>query len=164
MTEKNPNSDKYPSKSQRKRDRGELLALAAKLTELNKEHINKIDDSSVKESVEATRKIHKGSARKRQLQYTAKLLSKVDTAQVRQLIDTIDASTSVYVEKFHSLENWRESLIQKDTTVLEEILLKHPNCDRQMLRQLVRNAIKERENDTQGPHFRKLFQFLKQLS
>ena len=155
--------DAHPSKSQRKRDMDELRKLANRLAELNQEQINQINDVVIKESVEATRKITKGNARKRQIQYTAKLLSKIDTTDIRQLVDTLDASSALYVQKFHSLESWRERLIQSDDTVLNEIFLEHPDCDRQQLRQLTRTAIKERAIDDQGLHFRKLFQFLKQL-
>ncbi|SVC43303.1 uncharacterized protein METZ01_LOCUS296157 [marine metagenome] len=143
---------------------GELRKLATRLAELNQEQINQINDAVIKESVEATRKITKGNARKRQIQYTAKLLSKIDTTDIRQLVDTLDASSALYVQKFHSLESWRERLIQSDDAVLNEIFLEHPDCDRQQLRQLTRTAIKERASDGKGAHFRKLFQFLKQLS
>ena len=155
--------DAHPSKSQRKRDMGELRKLATKLAELNQEQINQINDAVIKESVKATRKITKGNARKRQIQYTAKLLSKIDITDIRQLVDTLEAGSTFYTQKFHRLEIWRERLIQSDDTVLKEIFLEYPDCDRQQLRQLARTAIKERASDGQGAHFRKLFQFLKQL-
>ena len=164
MSDEHTIEDRNSSKSQRKKDRNELRALANRLTELNQEQIKKIPDSSIKDSVEATQKINKGSARKRQIQYTAKLLSKIDTTQIRKLVDTIDASTLIYVQKFHTLEKWRERLVSGDEKAFSEVLLKHPNCDRQILRQLVRNAIKERASNKQGLHFRKLFQFLKRLT
>ena len=164
MTDEQPNENKYSSKSQRKRERGELRELADRLTELGQEQIDKISDSAIKESVETTRKIKKGSAHKRQIQYTAKLLSKTDPSDIRQLIDTIDARTSVHAQRFQALEKWRDGLLRGNKKVLSEILLKHPDCDRQLLRKLTRNAIKEQATNIAGPHFRKLFQFLKRLS
>ena len=73
MSDEHTIEGKNSSKSQRKKDRNELRALANRLTELSQEQIKKIPDSSIKDSVEATQKINKGSARKRQIQYTAKL-------------------------------------------------------------------------------------------
>ncbi len=164
MTDDDDIEDERPSKSQRKRDMGELRKLATRLAELNLEQINQIDDPVIRESVHATRRITKGNARKRQIQYTAKLLSKVDTTDIQNLVDTLDASSAIYVQKFHRLESWRERLLRDDTSVLSEILVEHPTCDRQQLRQLTRAAIREQAGDHQGPYFRKLFQFLKQLS
>ena len=164
MTDEQPVSDVTLSKSQRKREMGELRELATRLAELNQDQIDQINDTVIRESVEATLKITKGNARKRQIQYTAKLLSKIDNTQIRQLIDTLDSSSAVYVQKFHRLENWRERLIDGDESVWNHIFLNHPDCDRQLLRQLTRNAVKELSINDKGPHFKKLFQFLKQLS
>ena len=164
MTDEQPEDNKYSSKSQRKRERGELRELANRLSALGQEQIDKISDAAIKESVETTRKIKKGSAHKRQIQYTTKLLSKTDSSNIRQLIDTVDARTSVHAQRFQGLEKWRDELMRGNKKVLGEILLKHPDCDRQLLRRLTRNAIKEQTSNTAGPHFRKLFQFLKRLS
>lgn len=152
-----------PSKSQRKRDMEALRDLATRLTQLNTDDIGKIEDDAVRESVIAAKKITKGNARKRQIQYTAKLLTRTDIEPIQEIVDVLDASSTKHIQVFHQFESWRERLIEGDEDVMAEIFNLHPQTDRPKLRALVRNAINERERADQQTHFRRLFQFLKSL-
>ena len=156
-------SDEKPSKSQKKRDMQALRELAGKLLELGADDVAKIPDQHIQESVTAGKKITKGNARKRQLQYIAKLLSKTDIEPIAAIIDVLDASTTHHLQVFHRFESWRERLIDGEPTVMSEIFDAHPQTDRPKLRSLVRNAVAEKERGEQGTHFRALFQFLKTL-
>ena len=78
-----------PSKSQRKRDMQALKDLAQKLVELSAEQLEAIEDPRVRESILAAKKITKGNARKRQLQYAAKLMSKIDATPIQLIIDEL---------------------------------------------------------------------------
>ena len=153
-----------PSKSQKKRDMDGLKELGDRLTELSPGHLAKVKNDQVREAVEIARKITKGNARKRQIQYIAKLLSRIDVDPIKNIIETLDASSAAYIQKFHQLESWREKLVNGDSETLSEVLDKSPNADRQRLRHLVRKARDERETGQQTTHFRRLFQFLKALS
>jgi ribosome-associated protein len=157
-------SNIQPSKSQKKRDMDGLKELGDRLTELSPHHLAKVENDQVREAVEAARKITKGNARKRQIQYIAKLLSRIDVDPIKNIIETLDASSAAYIQKFHQLESWREKLVNGDSETLSEVLDKSPNADRQQLRHLVRKARDERETGQQTTHFRRLFQFLKALS
>ena len=97
----NTDSNIQPSKSQKKRDMDGLKELGDRLTELSPDHLAKIDNDQVREAVEAARKITKGNARKRQIQYIAKLLSRIDVDPIRNIIETLDASSAAYIQKFH---------------------------------------------------------------
>ncbi len=154
-----------PSKSQRKREMDALKLLSARLTDLSTDQLSKIDNQTIRDAVTAAKTITKGNARKRQVQYIAKLLSRVNVEPMQAIIDTLDASSATYVQKFHKLETWRERLIDGDDTILNEIFSTHPSCDRQQLRQLTRKAIAERtRGDDNHIQYRKLFQFLKNLN
>ena len=157
-------SNIQPSKSQKKRDMDGLKELGDRLTELSPGHLAKVKDDQVREAVEIAKKITKGNARKRQIQYIAKLLSRIDVDPIKNIIETLDASSAAYIQKFHQLESWREKLVNGDSETLSEVLDKSPNADRQRLRHLVRKARDERETGQQTNHFRRLFQFLKALS
>jgi len=163
MKETEDSFEEKPSKSQRKRDMDELKKLAGRLTELSAEHLERIGDDQVLEAVMAAKKITRGNARKRQLQFIAKLLSRIDIEPVREIVEALNASSAVYVEKFHQLESWRERLIEQDADVHDELFARFPDCDRQQLRQLTRSAINERQKGDQHIQYRKLFQFLKRL-
>ncbi len=159
--------DLGPSKSQLKRDAQALVDLGEKLLTIPEQQLPQIELPEVVEAVLAAKKIRKGNARKRQLQFIGKLLRKSDTSALMQVINRFDASTAQHATQFHQLEDWRERLINDDATVMSEITAQHPHLDRQHLRSLVRNAIRERQQiaDTDKPpiQFRKLFKYLKSL-
>lgn len=155
--------DDRPSKSQRKRDMEALRVLAEKLSRIPADHLARVENEQIKESVTAATKITKGNARKRQIQYVAKLLSRIDTTTIQQIVDELDASSAAHVQKFHQLESWRERLISGDDAAFGEIVGHYPDCDRQQLRTLTRQAMQEHEKGEQHVQFRKLFQFLKKL-
>ena len=155
--------DDRPSKSQRKRDMEALRVLAEKLSQISADHLARVEDEQIRESVTAATRITKGNARKRQIQYVAKLLSRIDTTPIQQIVDELDASSAAHVQKFHQLESWRERLINGDDAAFGEIVEQYPQCDRQHLRTLTRQAVQEHEQSEQHVQFRKLFQFLKKL-
>ena len=163
MTDEFDPQDEKPSKTQKKREMDALRSLANRLTELTSEQLGRIPDQQIRDAVTAAKKISKGNARKRQIQYTAKLMSKTDVSDIRTIVDELDASSSAYVQKFHQLETWRERLIHDDPEVHSDIFALHPDCDRQQLGHLTRSAKKESQAGLQGTQFRKLFQFLKSL-
>ena len=161
---KKTDSNIQPSKSQKKRDMDGLKELSHRLTELSPDHLAKVENDQVRGAVEAARKISKGNARKRQIQYIAKLLSRIDVDPIKNIIETLDASSAAYIQKFHQLESWREMLVDGDSEAMPEVLRTFPHTDRQRLRHLVRKARDERETGKQSTHFKRLFQFLKTLS
>lgn len=151
-----------PSKTQRKREMQELRDMGERLLTIPEDGLKQISSQALIDAVHTCKKIHKGSARKRQVTYIGKLLRSDLADEVRELIDRFDASSQAHVAKFHQLEVWREGLMNEDQRVLEEVFAAIPHIDRQQLRQLVRNAIAERKQDREPPvHFRKLFQYLK---
>ena len=162
--------DEEPSKSQRKRDMRALKDLAQRLSELSVEQLEAVRDNGIREALLAAKKITRGNARKRQLQYAARLMSKTDDAPIRAIVDKLDAGSAMHIQKFHQLEIWRELLIKGDPDVMGDILSRYPDTDRQHFRQLVRQAQQEAttkttaDNPGQKIHFRKLFQFLKSVT
>lgn len=158
--------DEYdgPSKSQLKRDAKALVALGEKLLVIPEDQLQQIGLPDVVDAITDAKKITKGNARKRQLQYVGKMLRHADLTELHQVIDRFDASSTEHVTKFHQLEDWRERLIEEDSQVVGDIMAVYPEVDIQQLRSLTRNAITERKADKQPPiHFRKLFQYLKSL-
>ena len=157
--------DRPPSKSQRKRDMEALRGLGRRLTTISDEMLSRISDPELIAAVRAAKKITKGSARKRQVQYIGKLLRSGPVDEVQDLIDRLDASSHAHATRFHQLEQWRERLITEDPDALDELIEAFPDVDRQHLRQLVRAAVSERAAGREPPvHYRKLFQYLRALS
>jgi ribosome-associated protein len=154
-----------PSKSQRKRDLADLRSLGEQLLSIPEDQLEKLENPTLIEALLECKKIRKGNARKRQIQYIGKLLRQGDADIARELIDRFDASSKSHLMQFHRLEQWRERLISDDADVTNEIADEYPDLDRQHLRQLVRNAASERTEERDPPiHYRKLFQYLKSLA
>ena len=170
MEDSNNLEPELPSKSQLKREMHELREIGEKLVDLTDDQLSPISNPDILEAIQVYRKITKGNARKRQLQYIAKLLSKTDTELVRNLVDRFDASSRSHARQFHQLESWREQLILGDYSAIDDIAQEFPALNRQQLKQLTRKAAQEREKheseDNPGSpiHFRRLFQYLKSLS
>ena len=162
--------DELPSKSQLKRDMQDLREIGEKLVQFTDDQLAPISDPELIKAIQEYRRINKGNARKRQLQYIAKIMSKIDNEEIRNLVDRYDAGSRVHARQFHQLETWREQLIQGNFSAMDDIAVEFPDLDRQHLKQLTRKAIQERskhEND-ESPgapvHFRRLFKYLKTLS
>jgi len=163
--EENEPEDPRPSKSQRKRDIKAITELGARLLLIPDEQLSQLPYPEIVAAVIDCKKINKGNARKRQIQYIGKQLRQVELQQVYELVDRFDASTRVHATHFQELEDWRNRLLQGDRAVLGDIFAQLPDIDRQHLRQLVRLAVDEQRKKTEPPvNFRKLFQYLKSES
>ena len=66
-------------------------------------------------------------------------------------------------QAFHHLERWRDRLIEEGDAALGDALAEWPGLDRQQLRQLVREARRERDQSKPRGAGRKLFRYLRSL-
>ena len=105
----------------------------------------------------------KRGALKRQLQYIAGLMRDVDAAAVQQALDGFHRPQQQQVEALHEVEAWRDALLAGDEALLDELVKRFQNADRQHLRQLVRNANRERQLHKPPKSARVLFRELSAL-
>lgn len=151
------------SKSQKKRDMQALQDLGAELTEISPARLKKIPMSErLLEALLDMHKLTKHEARRRQLQFIGKLMRDEDTAPIRAAIDALEGNSREEKARMHRLEHLRTQLLE-DETVLTEIGNAHPDTDLHRLRQLRRNAIKERAENRPPRAYREIFQILKEL-
>lgn len=156
--------DNWISKSQVKREAHALQELGEAITKLDNALLEKIPlDEKIHDAVMAARKIKKGNALKRQLQYIGKLLRNVDVAPIQAAYDKIINPYREDTKLFHKLENWRDRLIAEGDKALGDLIAEAPQVDRQHLRQLIRQANKEKEKNKPPKSSREIFQYLKQL-
>ena len=107
------------------------------------------------------------------MQYIGVLMRRIDTGPIKQAIDDMDKGQRHKAREFQQLERMRDSLVEGDDTVFEEISSRFPDADIQKLRQFVRNARKEKKRtshlNTHAPssdifaNFRQKANFLSQL-
>ena len=80
------------SKTQRKKEVEKIRSLGEKLCELTDEQLIPLRYPALLTAIKEYRKITKGNARKRQLQYIGKQLRNVDLAPVIRIIERYDLS------------------------------------------------------------------------
>jgi len=160
---KEENEELIISKSQVKREMQALRDLGKELVDLPLVSLNKFDFSeSLHDSIILAHSL-KREALRRQLQHIGKLLREEDEVAIKQLLSQISQPQRDEVIAFHQIEQWRDQLMAGDDEVINKIVGLLPGADRQHLRQLVRNARKEREQEKPPKSARLLFQYLKEL-
>jgi ribosome-associated protein len=152
-----------PSKSQLKRDKLALQALAERLAGMPRAELERLNLSEATwVALDETPRIKDVRARGRHWKRIANLLEREDMAAVHALLDRAEAREREATVRLHILERWRERLIRDDEGALGELIQQCPNVDRQQLRTLIRAAQRDQARGrSEAP--RKLFRFLRDL-
>ncbi len=152
-----------PSKSQKKREMTALQELGAELVGLGRDQLAKIElPEDLRDAVRDAQRFTQHEARRRQLQYIGRIMRDLDPAPIRAALDSIRGVSAAATARLHARERLRAKLIE-DEAVLGEIARDHPRADLQQLRQLRRNAVKERELNKPPRAYRELFRVLREL-
>ncbi len=156
-----------PSRSQRRREALEVFELAERLVEQNEAQLLRLPlDDELRALVRESQRITQQIARKRQLQYLAKILRREedDTLEaLRHAIENSKADSRRDTAALHRIEAWRDRLIDEGDAALAELMTAHPTADRQHLRQLSRTAKDERLHHKPLHAYRDLFRALREL-
>ncbi len=156
-----------PSRSQRRRDAIALFELGEELASLPAARLARMElPDDVRAELANVRRITAPVARKRQLQYLAKLMRRHDDsafASARAALGSDAVTHRAQVAAEQRLEALRQRLLVEGDTALGELLDRHPHADRQHLRTLLRRA--RCEDPRKGPlHARRaLFRALRAL-
>ena len=155
------------SRSQRRREALDVLRLAQTLSEMSDAQLKTLPLSDdLVDEVRRTRAVTQQIARKRQSQYLAKQMRKLDDGQLDAIRAALEHDRSLARREtaaLHQVESWRERLMAEGDDALTELLAAHPGADRQQLRQLARQARSERAA-AKPPHaYRELFRSLRDL-
>ncbi|WP_439287192.1 ribosome biogenesis factor YjgA [Lonepinella sp. BR2357] len=153
----------WVSKSEIKRDAEDLKKLGSKLVELTPANLAKVPlDETLLDAIHLARKSVK-EAKRRQLQFIGKLLRATDTDPIQEALDKIENKHNQQQAMLHKLEYLRDDLVEKGDDVLAQFFDEHPTADRQHLRNLVRSAQKEKEQNKPPKAYREIYQYLKEL-
>ena len=156
-------ADGRPSKTKKKEAMQDLQDLGAALVGLSLGHLKRIDlPEDLLAAVLDWQRFTKHEARRRQLQYIGKLMRNLDPEPIRIGLAKIAGDDAEANARFHRLERLRTRFLE-DEKVLQEIIATWPEADPAQLRQLRRNALKEKEAGKPPKNFRALFQTLKEL-
>lgn len=152
------------SKSQRRREALEVKSLAARLIALNPRELAglPLDQPQVNAIMEA-RRIRSNVARKRQLQYVAKLLRRAELEPILAALDEREREARRSAARQHRVEDWRDHLLQAGDPALSELLDQRPGADAQALRQHLRRARQEAQRGRPPAAARALFRLLREM-
>ena len=161
MTESDIEIDDLPSRSQLKRDSQELRDMGAQLVQMPNAHLNKIAmDNTLLAAIKEARRLKSNDARRRQIQYIGKLMRNMDLTEIRHSVEKLNHQSQTFRQQFAMLEQWRDRLIDEGNDAIEEFLTTFPNADRQQIRNLSRQAGREKTGSAKT----KLFKYLKEIS
>ena len=154
--------DEPLSKTAVKKEMTALQDLGADIVKLTDGQLATIPlEGKLKEAIETARRIKHREGLRRQMQYIGKLMRLVDVEPIRHAYEQLLNGRKEQAREFHKLEQWRDRLIEEGDDAIEELLNLYPNAERQTLRQMVRNAQKERKQEKPPAAARKLFRYLR---
>lgn len=156
--------EKVPeSKSQRKRDALALQSMADDLMRLPASQLDALPlGEALRQGLDEARSLSRGAYR-RQLRYLGRLLRETDAEPIKRGLESLKATSEADKARLRRLERWRERLLEEGDAALAELLDDFPGADAQQLRQLVRNARKERADGRPPRSYRQLFRMLREL-
>jgi len=153
-----------PSKSQRKREAQQLFKLGTELAALDDSSLASIPiPGDLFDAVQKVRAMTAHVARKRQLQYIAKLLRNMDSEPIRHALAELRQDARHHTARYHRIEAWRDVLIEAGDVALSSLIRQQSLEDPQRIRQLVRKARHEQARRRPPAARRALFRLLREL-
>lgn len=159
---KDPQQDEK-SRSEVKREFRELKDLGIRLAGLSKGQLRAIPLSDKTRDALVAAQAMTRTALQRQYRYLSSLLAEEDLAAIHAALAGALKPHADQVAALHEAEQWRDRLLSDDESALAAVMERYPDCDRTHLRRLVRNAMKEREQDSPPKSARQLFRYLREL-
>jgi len=155
--------EELKSKSEVKREMIQLQIFGQKLIDLSKHQRSKIPfTEDIKDALTLADKIkNKHEALRRHVRHLAKILSESDLEPIKHALDVMANKHQQETAKFNKLEKMRDDVIDQGNDFVETLLSEHDSMERQKLRQLVRQAGKEKKAEKLGKYYKELFDYLK---
>lgn len=159
--------DAYPeriSKSQLKRESAALQDLGAELMGLSRDQLERLDlPAELMEAVRLGQSITERGALKRQRKYIGKILRHTDAEPIRAGLAALRNESAEAVHRQHVIERWRDRMLAEGDVAVNEFVAVHQGADRQKLRQLSRDARRERDAEAAPKSARQLFRYLREI-
>ena len=157
-----------PSRSQLRREALDVLKLAGALADLTDAQLVGLPISEdLRDEVQRTRAVKQQIARKRQTQFLAKQLRRLDDDELgalRAALEHDKDNARRDTAALHKIEQWRDRLIAEGDEAISALVADFPQADRQRLRQLARQARSERAQNKPLHAYRDLFRELRELA
>jgi len=156
-----PSAEK-PSKSARKREIAALQTLADRMTALSDGELARLGvEETLRQAIAQARDMRPSGARNRQLKYCVRYMEWQALEQVRAYLEDQHSQRVAANRRIHRIEHWRDHLVDNGDHGLEELFGLHGHLDRQRVRQLCRDAVREKETGKPAGAGRRLYRFLR---
>ena len=168
-------SGEGPSKTDLKKESTELQKLGEALLTLPAQRLARLAlPESLASALDELRRITSFEGRRRQWQYVGKLMRGLEPQSLQAARDALEEQRSGSAQQtlaLHAAEQWRDDLVARDDA-LQAWLQAHPDTDMQQLRNLIRQARKDPQPDTdavarglaprRGRAWREIFQIVRE--
>lgn len=155
--------DKSLSRTKRKEASQALQKLGRDIAELPKDIFNALAlDKDLHTEIERLRNTTSHVARKRQMQFVGKLLRRENAEPLFIALQEYQQRGRDQVARQHRVEHWRDYLLSNGDAGLTQLVNAVPTTDRQAVRQLIRQATREAQQQKPPAASRKLFRLLHQ--
>lgn len=154
----------FVSKTSVKKECHAMQDLGIALTELNAEDLAKIPlNDALLDAIEESHNIKKHGARKRHFQFIGKLMRAANYEEISAAYDDLHAAKHADAKRLHIVEMWRDRLLDSnDSEAMSDFFNACPTADRQLVRQLAKNAQTEKEKNKPPTSARKLFKLIRE--
>ncbi|MDX8395156.1 MAG: ribosome biogenesis factor YjgA [Mariprofundaceae bacterium] len=153
-----------PSRSQIKREAEAQVKLARRLLGLTNAQLSQIEmPDELRHALADAKAIKSNIAGKRQLKFVGKMMRGMDTSSLLDEIELLDTGHQKKTDQFHHIEQWRDRLINSGDQAFNDLMTEHPHLDRQLIRQLIRNAHKEERKNRPLKSQKGLFRYLREM-
>ena len=151
-----------PNKTQQKRDMKIQHDLGKSLVELPASKFGEVTLSDRMYDAVFLAKRLKKAALQRQLRFMSSIMGEEDIKTIQLQLKRLSIPQQQETEAFHQVEQWRDKLIAGDEALMNK-LVESINADRQHLRQLIRNAVKEAKQEKPPKSSRLIFKYITEL-
>lgn len=158
--------EEFESRTQIKKAALAVTDLGEQISQMTENEIKKLQlPADFTNAVLMLKTMDKGPALKRQRMFIGKMLRQNEPLiiEIKAKFAEIEAKRKQQNAHFHQLEKWRDRLLQDGDEALSELLKAYPQVDRQQMRQWIRNAQKEAQENKPPKSAREIFKYLKAL-
>jgi ribosome-associated protein len=152
------------SKTQKKKEALSLQEVGERLMKMPAEQIEDIAlPVEIYDAIQFAKTIKSHGAIRRQMQYIGTLMRRIDPGPLQEALDNIEQGYYKRTLSFKEIETWRDGLLAGNDSLIEEILLKCPEADREKIARLVQTALKEKAHNNPPKASRALFRYLRDI-
>lgn len=155
-------NDDSISKSQKKREATHLQKVGVQFIDLSLAKLESLPlPDNLYQAIVDAKSIKNQGAKRRQAQLIGKLMRAADFDAILVAYNNLMEEDSGLTASFHEVETWRDRLINEGKEALTEFIEAYHPEEVQQLRQLIKKALEDQQQEKNTGAAKTLFRFLK---